>query len=306
MPFEFTKASYLLALRSINNKIHVSPAEISFNDTASFVEYKTHTLKIENTNPFALHIKIKNRVSQSILSYPGYDSFTPTEPIIRNGTLSVDLQFSSEDLILPPNSIAAVEVKVVLPRPEDVQYHYQMYGGFISIEEFTTSQSMATVPYFGVLGRMIDIPIFDKYYPYLAYKNQTNKRPLDPNAAFQFNIQKASNKNQPVIVTRLLTGSASMEIVIFDKNDNYVGIMSGGPWIYNQRNKQGKENHVSIIPWDGTVLNNSSNNEIIGNQLEQVPDGTYYIKVRALKHFGNPKNKSDWVEWTSNPITVHS
>lgn len=299
-----------IALDTIESKIHVSPSQISFNDTESNVEYKTHKISIQNLDSFPLFVSLKNIHSNSVQLYANDTSFVPTEPAITNGTVKVELEFApaQQSIVLPPNSVTTVQVRVLLPDPNELFYHYQMYGGFISLISIETGESLATIPYFGVLGKMKEIPLFDKDFPYLAPNSDTDRR-VKSSAEFRFDLGRKA-KTKPAIVLRLLTGSANMEIKVYDVNHKYVGAMSGGPWIYNQRNTLGESGYASSIPWSGKVVKNQDEQASVDydepDKAVQVEDGTYFIHIRALKHFGSPENDDDWEEWQSGPIVVSS
>ncbi|KAI9269971.1 peptidase S8/S53 domain-containing protein [Helicostylum pulchrum] len=295
---------------AIRSQVHVSPSQISFNDTASLTEYKTYSISILNSNSVPLLVSVENIQSNSILSYANDTSFVPTEPALTNGSLTVELEFSPKrNLLLSPLSTTTVQVKVVLPNPNQLFYHYQMYGGFISIKNVETTESLATIPYFGVLGKMIDLPLFDTGYPYLATTSNTEKR-LAENSTFNFDLNRKV-KTKPTIVVRLLTGTAKIDVKVYDENEECLGIISGGPWIYNQRNLLAEDNYNSNISWNGKFIPITENQdeiieqeEPIGDNSTQVEDGTYYLYLRALRHFGDPDNKNDWKEWKSGPINV--
>lgn len=286
----------ILAYDAIMSKLHISPAQISFNDTASTTAYKTHTLTIANSQDTPITVALTNMPSQSIQSYANTSSFAPTEPAIKNGTVAVDLDFSSASIKVPANAHVEVSVRVVLPDPSSLTYHYQMYGGFVAVTQVDTQQRLATVPYFGVLGRMIDVPVFDRGFPYLAVSKETDAK-LDPTHSYVYDMnRKVSTK--PAVVLRLLTGTAQMNINVYQSNGTLVGAMDGGPWVYNQRNKLSQENYDTSIAWNGKI--------VASDKTTQVPDGEYYIQVRALKHFGNVDNAKDWQEWKSGSIQVRS
>lgn len=289
----------------MKSKIHVSPSHISFNDTASLTEYKSYTLNIINSNSVPLSVSIENIPSNSIETFANVTSFTPTEPALTNGNLQVELEFSpvgqGRTLVLSPLSTASIRVKVILPNSNELFYHYQMYGGFISIKNTETSESLATVPYFGVLGKMVDLPLFDTGYPYLAPASNLLNRQGE-NVTYQYDMTHKV-KTKPSIVVRLLTGSARIEINVYDENQNDLGVMSGGPWTYNQRNTLAEDNYDDPIAWNGKYIPIGKEKEI-GDNSVQAKDGTYYLFLRALKHFGDPDNKKDWKEWKSGPIQV--
>lgn len=278
------------------SKLHISPAQISFNDTASSTTYKTHTLTIVNSQDAPIGIALSNIPSQSIQSYANTSSFIPTEPVIKNGSVAVDLDFSSSTVNVPANSQMEVTVRVVLPDPRSLTYHYQMYGGFIGLTHVDTQQRLATVPYFGVLGRMIDVPVFDRGFPYLAVSKASDAK-LDPTDSYVYDMKRRVS-TKPAVVIRLLSGTAQMNIDVYRANGTLMGAMDGGPWVYNQRNKLSQENYDTSIAWNGKV--------VASDKTTQVPDGDYYIQLRALKHFGSVDNAMDWQEWKSGSIQVKS
>ncbi|KAK4518140.1 uncharacterized protein ATC70_001491 [Mucor velutinosus] len=280
---------------SIMSKLHISPAQISFNDTAS-TTYKAHTMVIVNSGDALIGIALSNIPSQSIQSYANTSSFIPTEPVIKNGSVTVDLDFSSTTINVPANSQIEVTIRVVLPDPNSQTYHYQMYGGFIALTQVDTQERLATVPYFGILGRMIDVPVFDRGYPYLAVSKESDAK-LDPIHSYVYDMnRKVSTK--PAVVIRLLSGTAQMNMDVYHSNGTWMGAMDGGPWVYNQRNKLSQENYDTSIAWNGKI--------VASDKTIQVPDGDYYIQLRALKHFGNADNAVDWHEWKSGLIQVKS
>lgn len=216
--------------------------------------------------------------------------------MIKNGSVAVDLDFSSASINIPANAHVEVSVRVVLPDPDSLTYHYQMYGGFVAVTQVDTQQRLATVPYFGLLGSMIDVPVFDRGFPYLAVSKASDTR-LDPTHSYVYDMNRKAS-TRPAVVLRLLSGTAQMDIDVYRSNGTRVGAMDGGPWVYNQRNKLSQENYDTSIAWNGKA--------VASDTTAQVPDGDYYIQVRALKHFGNVDNAKDWQEWKSGSIQVRS
>ncbi|RCI05488.1 hypothetical protein CU098_011139 [Rhizopus stolonifer] len=285
-------AGFIQPLDAIHSKLHVSPAHISFNDTASLTEYKTHRLQLTNTYSRTIAVSLDNMPSQSIQPYANLSSFTPLEPVMRNGSITVNLEFSTPKITIPSGSTATVDVKVILPTALS-HYHYHMYGGYIAIKHNLDDYS-TTVPYFGVLGNMTDLPVFDKGFPYLTSSTNATIRPTDPQATFHY---YRSTKSRPTIVVRLLSGCARLEVKLYDaKQRSFVGDITGSPWTYNQRNTLANEKYSSAIEWDGKI----------SGQTHPVADGTYFFHIRALKHFGHTDNLKHWEEWTSAAIVVNN
>ncbi|KAI7867740.1 peptidase S8/S53 domain-containing protein [Spinellus fusiger] len=283
---------------ALNSLLHISPAQISFNDTASPTLYKTHTLHIENSGLHPVEMVFKNQVSKSIQPFDEDNGLVLVEPIQRK-EVKVDLVFSpSEVMTVPAGKI--VKVTVTLQLPPTTEYHYPIYGGFIALVDPKTSSTLATVPYFGVIGKMVELPIFDTDSPSMVASDNYTKvySPLD---TFYFN----STNSVPVVVCRLLMPSSQVHLDILDSQHKLVGAVEDSPGLYWERNTQGIDNHVHTVPWNGKVVYPE---RLMGTGFgaSTVSSGTYYLRVRALRLMGNPDLEKDWEEWTSGPIRINN
>ncbi|KAI8883554.1 subtilisin-like protein [Backusella circina FSU 941] len=294
-------AGLVQAYDSMLSPIHISPSQLSFNDTSSTKD-KKQTLMITNSQPYDILVTIENIPSRSIQTFANDTSFIPTAPAFKNGSASIAFSFapSQKTLTIPASSALRLDVTALLPDSKITYYHYQMYGGFLSINDASKGNSLATLPYFGVLGRMKDLPLFDKGYPYLASSKDTSMR-IQNSKGFSFNIKDSTHR--PTVVVRLLTGSALMHALVYDaENNNFVGYLSTGPWSFNQRNTMEEGSTFSTMKWTGKVVSKADGNE----RSKHVPKGRYYIVLKALKHFGDPNNPKDWEEWKSGTISVQN
>ncbi|KAI8085140.1 peptidase S8/S53 domain-containing protein [Halteromyces radiatus] len=174
----------------IKNPIHVSPSQISFNDTSSLIDYKTHTLQITNLGGESVNLTIHHRPSKSVNPYDSKketskkssssstfnrhdqsdedngNHYTLLEPVSR-GDAQVELVFDKQQITLAPGQMIPIQIQVKLPSNTS-SYDYQMYGGYIVWESTSDETKQASVPYFGVLGSMPDLPIFDDGFPFMA------------------------------------------------------------------------------------------------------------------------------------------
>lgn len=281
-----------IASDAVRGALHVSPGCISFNDTAS-AEGKTHVLTIQNYGHDTIPVSMRYTPSKSISMFGNQSTFAPTEPIQRSNT-SVELTMTPQHLLsLGRGQSEQVIVSVQLPK--DADHAYQMYGGFIELMSF--DQTLARVPYFGVLGRMRDLPIFDKGYPYIAPSGNIDVR-YNSTDAFFFNITSGP---QPTIVCRLLTAAAQVHIEVLDSHQQEVlGEISGGPFTYWERNRLSDAAYYRTVDWNGDIVLNYDG---LSTPI-QVERGTYFVRTRALKLLGYPDNPNDWEYWMSGPIVV--
>jgi hypothetical protein len=281
--------------------IHISPSQLSFNDTSSTIN-KNQTIEITNSQPNDVLVTVENVPSRSIQTFANDSSFVPTAPAFKNGSVFIDFSFapSQKALTIPANSTLRLDVTALLPDPKTTFYHYQMYGGFLSVNDANDGNSLATLPYFGVLGKMKDLPLFDHGYPYLASSKDTSMR-IQDNKDFHFDTK--DTRHRPTVVVRLLTGSALIKVLVYDaQNDNFVGYLSTGPWSFNQRNTLEEGSTFSTMKWTGRVVSRPDGDETPKN----VSKGHYYMVVKALKHFGDPKDPKDWEDWKSGTIFVQN
>ncbi|KAI9301616.1 peptidase S8/S53 domain-containing protein [Cunninghamella echinulata] len=305
---------------TIMDPIHVSPSQISFNDTASFTQYKTHTLQISNFDQNKpIRLQIKHLPSLTVYPYgqPNYNNynnfnnfnkyssspvakrdaepwvtdqgpnqsateavnkmaiddttnpFTPLEPFQKSNELAVHIAFDEVAFELQPQEIKNITLQVILP--DNVPYYYQMYGGYIQLVDMEEKNQNndnqkekihASIPYFGVLGAVNQLPLFDDGFPYLAQSDDpiqlyTSNQPFSFKLSSFMNssgkqqqnqkslsgLRKDSNNNNimleglPNIVYRLLTASPEIQVDIIRLND-YSSSSSSDQYNNNNNNKR--------------------------------------------------------------------
>ncbi|KAI7860449.1 peptidase S8/S53 domain-containing protein [Circinella umbellata] len=289
---------------SLQSEIHVSPGYISFNDTANFV--KTHQLNITNRGQEVLTAEIQHIPSKAVLSYENITTRVVSEPHHRDDT-QIKLEFTTSKITLQPGQSVDIQVTAQLP---SMDYNYQMYGGFIQFvqkedgynnkEKKNVNDNLlvktVSVPYFGVLGDLDELPLFDKGFPYLAPAGNSSIM-YGSNDIFTLNTTEAQ---YPDIICRLLSPTSQITIQVLDQSNNIVGDIDGGPFKYWERNRLSKDQYSRSIQWNGKVATSATNSK----ESVMIPFGTYRLRVRALKMFGNPNILEQWEEWTSGPILV--
>ncbi|CAO3592321.1 unnamed protein product [Absidia cylindrospora] len=332
---------------AITNPIHITPSQISFNDTASILDYKTCILEISNYGFEPVTLTVEHLPSRSLDPYmpktnhsAGLNHYTLLEPVGRGNT-KVSLIFSHTSLTLGPGQTIAMQIQVKLP-PDQSVYDYQMYGGYIqwkSVSEKTQSIVQANVPYFGVLGALHDLPIFDDGFPYLSSsqnltavyagadvftftlggassKNETGLGEANNNEDKEDELKLSSNLQQqqqqkvstgkPIVVCRLLTATREIHAEIIQKKHSdkdstvVVGAIPNFPVVYWEGNRRKAEEYYRQFEWDGQIQTIPG----LGAPKQLVGTGTFAIRMRALRLLGNYDNPKDWETWTSGPIVV--
>ena len=291
------------AFSSLQSGIHVSPGYISFNDTANIV--KTRQLNIANHGQEALTAEIEHIPSKAILSYENTTTRVISEPHHRDDT-QIKLEFTPSNITLQPGQSVDIHVTAQLP---SMGYNYQMYGGFIQFvqkgddnekkkenENNNLLLKTVSVPYFGVLGKLNDLPLFDKGFPYLAPAGNPN---LMYGSADTFTLN-TTEAQYPEIICRLLSPTSQVTIQVLDQSNNTVGDIDGGPFKYWERNRLSKEQYSRSVQWNGKIATSADNSK----EAVMIAFGTYHLQVKALKMFGDPNISEQWEEWTSGPIIV--
>ncbi|CEJ00753.1 hypothetical protein RMCBS344292_14801 [Rhizopus microsporus] len=291
---------------AIREKVHVSPARISFNDTASLSAYKKITLTISNGNGYPLHVLFENIQSGSIqMLLANTTDYQINNTQIDVGHFRVALQFTpSPTAVIPALASVKIDVTVLVNNHMMVYYPFPMYGGFIVVKDVLSKRALSSVPYFGVIGNMKDVPIFDKGYPYMASeKNITEK------ANFPYLFTLTRSMSWPTMVIRTMTGTARIEIRLLDKYGNPIGVIRNGLHTYTARNGLASKRYTTY-KWTGDYKPTCNTGKYVtkyecDNTHEvRAKEGSYYLLLRALKHFGDPDNKDDWEEWKSGEIIV--
>ncbi|KAG2202783.1 hypothetical protein INT47_004807 [Mucor saturninus] len=301
-------------------RFHVSPAKLSFNDTAHFI--KEHVLTVYNHDT---ENEVTFRLSHSAsLTATGYSmnnktDLTPTEPVSLYGgdeDSVASVQFSLTKLVVPAGQSVQVRVRIQPPTRFTSDSH-AMYGGYLRIHDDEKNHE-ATVPYIGMKGNMLDLPILDRStkpsmaapytFPAIGFTNGTGT--LEPQETGHFHIRTdlASNFQGPYVLVRLLTGTSILQIQVLNKYGSVIGDMpTDGSRTFMMRNTLTTTEYTNAFytwNWNGVYVPKdvtlSGTNG--GYEPKIVKSGEYRLKVRGLRVYG--KKKSDWDEWISPRIQL--
>ncbi|GAN06055.1 subtilisin-like serine protease PR1C [Mucor ambiguus] len=300
-------------------QFHVSPAKLSLNDTAHshFLEHQEIT--IHNHAKTTLTFNISHQPSLTATGYAlnqNHPSYTPVEPIglyAGNQSSVATLQFDKTSLVISAGEAAKVRVHIKPPSKTFSLQDHVLYGGYIMIST-TNTDAKAYVPYFGMIGNMIDLPILDRSnkpspaapYQFPAIGLTNGNSTVKDGSIGHFNMTYYPDlklaTGGPYILARLLTGTALLQVQIMDKENQHIGdVPMTESRRYMMRNTLGiTEYSTSFYSWywsgEYTPKNSSSSSSA---EPKLLPSGEYRLKMRALKVFGSVENDHDFDTWTS-------
>ncbi|KAF7727613.1 hypothetical protein EC973_007374 [Apophysomyces ossiformis] len=278
---------------AIQETVHISPAQISFNDTASVQEYKVHTLNITNFGTERASYRLRNKIATAIKPYTiSKGSLTMTRPADYFAKSDANVTFMPSDLTIEPGQTQQVTVRVDIPLNQVNSTEHLIYGGYVQFESQQGNRKGMSVPYFGIWGKQRDLPLLSQ--------NETAIISMQEKMAYAKNETYAmSLKNPltyPAVLAYLYTPSAKVTWDLLDEHMQVLGRFKES--IYVDR----------TLTDDTLAIANFTGNYTVetGGQPESrnAAVGQYKFKVSALKLFGNPQDVNDWETWVSGPVQV--
>ncbi|KAI8147341.1 peptidase S8/S53 domain-containing protein [Fennellomyces sp. T-0311] len=282
---------------SIQQYVHVTPGDISFNDTDNM--QKTHTLTIANNGNSVVSYQLVNKVSVSVVPYGLSPSAYFVEPA-QYGQDFASLTFSAETIEIQPGSSIAITVTVI-PPTTDLKLHI-MYGGFVQFKNLHGQRDL-TVPYIGIVGNQRELPIFGNGTPFMTDSTYPPYQSVPPihvygaNEAFIFD--RSLSKSGPVFGFLLPNPTREIIATLYTQDKVPIGFAFTDLVNLPRSHINGM---IYTIQWDGTYTPNLSDTDI-PVKVPVLP-GNYRIAFKALKWLGNPGNQSDREVWISSIIQV--
>lgn len=301
--------------------LSVNPPKLNLNDTQHFTN--THTLTITNhqDSELIVYISYQNSVTVAGYNISNPMDFEPLEPV---NLLAMDrpsdyahINITSSKMVIPPGQKATIALDITPPTTNN--HFHSFYGGYIAVR---TSGCTASVPFIGMSGNMNELPILDRSpgssssFPFPSIGNPNNTI-LASNETGHYIL----NQTFPSVLARLLTGTAIAQIQVLNHQQNAIGdvplqiitnLTSPSPRAWVVRNLQQAPNGAAdfkVWKWDFTYL--PVNATLYGqnrhlDQMKTVTPGTYRLKLRTLRVFGDRSNIHDWEQWISPPLQVES
>lgn len=296
--------------------VHASPAQISFNDTFSDA-YKTQEITVYNNGSEAITYRLFNNVSVSVEPYRQLKSgrVYNNHPA-HTGFDYADITFSNIEIRLGPGESQTVQVTVSPPHTDPI-FHV-IYGGFIQFDPINSSGTNKAihVPYFGIVGSQRDLPIFDVNYKQTVYNNGTEEKySINETILYEFDPAQVKEDGHASLLFNFTLFSPTLVIKgeVLDENKNLLGY-SFQPQSYIQRDFYKDKSPRDPLVWNGQYFKNLTY-DVLSYRDEHIPripqedfisveSGTYYLRISALKQFGDLQKVDDWEYFNAGPIEV--
>ncbi|KAI9309624.1 peptidase S8/S53 domain-containing protein [Cunninghamella echinulata] len=286
-------AGLVQLFNTITKTTHISPGSISFNDTASTTEYKSHTLTITNNGDELVTYQIKNKPSHSINPYNIEKSKYFLLSNVTYNSLTAKLFISQTTVRVQPHQ--SVQIKVTVVPPKGNNKEHSMYGGFVYFQNSNNQVSKdISVPYFGVIGRQKDIPLFGATF----FTDSTPNDPIPLNKTITFH--KDSNLR---IINLLNMGTSYFVKELVNKETKKVIGYLEEPKPYVPRNGV-EDNPFETFSFDAVYLPLSSSSSSSKKKPVPIPKGVYNIVYKGLRMFGDVNNSNDYDTWVSNDVII--
>lgn len=250
----------------------------------------------------AITYRIYNNASVAITPFDransGYKLLSPAP----NTNAPAQINFSVSELSLAPGQSGLVTVTVIPPATNPLDH--VMYGGYIQFHPNTTSAKALHIPYFGMVGRQRNMPIFEVNHEdfVIGVKNEE---------VLEYNITDTIvlKNNSWLVGLQYLTSVPTMII----KSELVLGQQVLGQVWPIQRYVKGGYSGNSF--WDGQYFNAPfdfssvspiQNHTLGATEVLNVTDGTYHIRISALKLSGDMNNDNDWDSFMAGPFIVEN
>lgn len=310
----------IIVYDTIMQSVHASPAQISFNDTFSD-DYKTQEITIHNNGSEPITYRLFNNVSVSVEPYRQLKSgrVYNNHPA-HTGFDYADITFSAEEIHVGPGESQTVQV-TVRPPNTDPLFHV-IYGGFIQLDPIHDDASNATtkaihVPYFGIVGSQRDLPIFDVNYKRTIYNNGTDvKSSFNESISYEFDPAKTKEDGHASLLFNFTLFSPTLIVKgeVLDEGHHILGY-AFQPISFVQRDFYKDKKPRDPPVWNGQYFKNLTY-DVLSYRDEHTPKvpqedyisvesgSYYYVRISALKQFGDLRNVDDWESFDAGPIKV--
>ncbi|KAJ5085100.1 hypothetical protein N7532_009871 [Penicillium argentinense] len=272
-------AGLINAFDAVNTKTILNVSSIGFNDTEHLAPV---SFSINNTGSDIAVYNISHVGSATVYTLPD-DGTTIPHPFssgdfMENVNKHASLSFSARRIVVRPGQTVVVKVSAIPPQGLNTT-RIPIYSGYVTLNG--TNGDSFSIPYLGAGTAMRNVTILDTKHGENYFKSSESKDPIKAGQMFTFAGANgsANDISSPVFERQLSMGTARLEIDVKSSNGTIVGSLPNFPMLYMSRAPYSPTEHS----WDGGLADGT-----------YAPAGTYSIRVRALKIFGNPANDSDY------------
>ncbi|KAG0163710.1 hypothetical protein DFQ28_011352 [Apophysomyces sp. BC1034] len=273
---------------AIQQTVHISPSQISFNDTASVQQYKTHVLTITNFGNEPASYRIRNKIATGIVPYKlSAHNLTLTPPAQYFTKSDANVTFTPSEVSIAPGNSQNVTVHVTVPVDKVNSTEHAVYGGYVHFETRQDVHKDITVPYFGIWGKQRDLPVIDIANTFLA---SNDRKIYSKDEICHVNLK--DNSTYPFLYITLFTPSAAIGCDILDRDMKLLSSIAQDTYVDRTLNNK-------------TALTLKFNDIFETDQDRQkLSGGQYRFRISALKAFGSIENDNDWETWVSSIVDV--
>ncbi|PKC06327.1 subtilisin-like protein [Rhizophagus irregularis] len=278
---------------SIISSTLITPTRILLYDKSFSYKY----LDIHNNGKRVITYNLKHCPAISINGYNGTRSIR-TNYMKFNHSAAI-VKFVKDKVTVQPGS--SVRTYFTISSPKDLIEQGWFYSGFIQVKPIKQSAIAVTIPYAGFAGDIKSLPILGQpEFPQLRKSNKI----ISSNTTTPTIFTMENSKNRPIITMVISTPTKLLLIYAlnFDKkiigriprvNLHLVGI--------TRYLTKTRFNQILYYEWNGNIVDLENKKNGFKSYFDV---GIYYLKISALKMFGNILNESDWESWISPPIKI--
>ncbi len=252
----------------------------------------------ETLDPFVRQLTIRNTSSSPITYDLSYENAITTSGLITPDFWGSDamVEFENDQITVPAFKKLKVNVTIYPATGPETG----IYGGYIFLNQVDTGQ-VYSVPFAGYVGDYQAIQAMqptDYGFPWLASLIDGSYYPMFDGATYSL-----EGEDVPYILIHLEHQVQQLVFEVLDADMNPVHPVFNRALDEDYLPRNATSTGIFAFPWDGTyVFSNGRGN--MNHTTVHVPDGDYYLLVKALKALGDPHNPADWETWTSPMITI--
>jgi subtilisin family serine protease len=281
--------------KAIEASVTIEPGKLALGE--SQFGPVTRTLKLQNDGGSAVTFNLSyvNALSTGGVITPSF------------WTSGATVAFSAPTVTVPAGGTATVGATITAPSylPPPSGPDYPQYGGYIVFTPQGGGQ-VYRVPFAGFVGDYQSIqavtPVPPYGFPWLA--KLTGGSYVNQPGGATFTLV---NGDVPYILVHLEHQVALLAIEIYDAATGKPVHPVFNKWLdleYVGRNSTSTA--FFAFAWDGQRIhsNGYNGNGYKKDLTKQVPNGTYILKLKALKALGDSDNPAHWETWTSPTVTL--
>ncbi|KAI8050943.1 peptidase S8/S53 domain-containing protein [Syncephalis plumigaleata] len=263
----------------------VNPSRIALNDT-EHANSHPQTLSITNNGNRARDYYITHRASVSVR---GLDDSGVALPVPEMNDAAATVNFSLTRLRIAAGKTSKITSALGLFR-----LHYHQSG---TTADAAVTNDAIHVPYLGMKGNLRDLHVMKTSGELPLFQNiRTNKTISRPEETTTYTV---ANNDFPELVYRIEYPTRKVQARIYDATTKKVlGLIPGSLIEWAGRNDNSADNTASVVQWPGTVVTLDAK-----KRTSDLPDGSYYVEMMALRPYGKEHRDADYDIWRSPTVT---